>query len=289
VKCEVNNKKLSSILGELLELRTELNDLFKNPTKDHSEEEPNEEWVVHIDRGVAEAQWIANLTNTQFVGPMRGFDNLYVFKSHSPQNITETRRIKRDLSYRQSREQLIWSELQSTKHRQKRDILPFNDPLWKSQWEVNGITNEGSMRIAEAWAEGYTGRGVVVSILDDGVDWNHKDLAENYDHLASYDLNSNDNDPTPTMDEFNKHGTRCAGEVAMVANNSICGIGVAYNSRIGGVRMLDGKINDRLEAEALSILIDHVDIFSSSWGPTDDGQTVEGPGKLASMGLKKRS
>jgi hypothetical protein len=51
--------------------------------------------------------------------------------------------------------------------------------------------------------------------------------------------------------------------------------------------MLDGRVNDRLEAEALSLLVDHVDILSSSWGPTDDGRTVEGPGKLAAMGLQK--
>ena len=32
----------------------------------------------------------------------------------------------------------------------------------------------------------------------------------------------------------NKHGTRCAGEVAAVAFNSFCGVGVAYNASIGG-------------------------------------------------------
>lgn len=31
-----------------------------------------------------------------------------------------------------------------------------------------------------------------------------------------------------------RHGTRCAGEVAAVANNRICGAGVAYNARVGG-------------------------------------------------------
>ena len=32
----------------------------------------------------------------------------------------------------------------------------------------------------------------------------------------------------------NKHGTRCAGEVAAVAFNEYCGVGVAYNASIGG-------------------------------------------------------
>lgn len=31
-----------------------------------------------------------------------------------------------------------------------------------------------------------------------------------------------------------RHGTRCAGEVAAVANNSYCIVGIAYNARIGG-------------------------------------------------------
>ena len=50
--------------------------------------------------------------------------------------------------------------------------------------------------------------------------------------------------------------------------------------------MLDGVVRDSLEANALSYKLDLVDIFSASWGPNDDGRTVEGPGKLASMALQ---
>ena len=38
------------------------------------------------------------------------------------------------------------------------------------------------------------------------------------------------------------HGTRCAGEVAAAANNSVCGVGVAYDARIGGMYYLHTKI-----------------------------------------------
>lgn len=76
----------------------------------------------------------------------------------------------------------------------------------------------------------------------------------------------------------NKHGTRCAGEVAAIAFNDICGVGVAYKSKIGGVRMLDGTVNDAVEAKALGLNPDHIDIYSASWGPEDDGSTVDGPG-----------
>ena len=33
---------------------------------------------------------------------------------------------------------------------------------------------------------------------------------------------------------FNSHGTRCAGEAVAAANNTICGVGVAYNAKVGG-------------------------------------------------------
>lgn len=36
------------------------------------------------------------------------------------------------------------------------------------------------MNVGPAWQKGYTGKGVVVSILDDGIQTNHPDLAQNY-------------------------------------------------------------------------------------------------------------
>ena len=54
--------------------------------------------------------------------------------------------------------------------------------------------------------------------------------------MASYDVNSHDPDPQPRYDlnDSNRHGTRCAGEVAGVANNSLCAVGVAFEANIGG-------------------------------------------------------
>lgn len=37
------------------------------------------------------------------------------------------------------------------------------------------------------------------------------------------------------------HGTRCAGEVAMEANNSYCGVGIAFNAKIGGEERIFGR------------------------------------------------
>ena len=50
---------------------------------------------------------------------------------------------------------------------------------------------------------------------------------------------------------------------------------------IKGVRMLDGDVTDAVEASSLSLNPQHIDLYSSSWGPDDDGRTVDGPAKLA--------
>ncbi len=50
--------------------------------------------------------------------------------------------------------------------------------------------------------------------------------------------------------------------------------------------MLDGTVTDSLEAQSFVFARDVADVVSSSWGPADDGQTVERPGSLASKALE---
>uniref|UniRef100_A0A0K0E7I3 P/Homo B domain-containing protein n=1 Tax=Strongyloides stercoralis TaxID=6248 RepID=A0A0K0E7I3_STRER len=160
--------------------------------------------------------------------------------------------------------------------------LPFTDPLYKEQWYLIGKDGNGyDMNIQEAWLMGYSGKNVTITILDDGIQIDHPDLLNNYDPMASIDVNDGDDNPTPSNNSENKHGTRCAGEVAAVANNNECGVGVAYKSNIGGIRMLDGPFSDAIEAAALSFNQNHIDIYSASWGPADDGKTFDGPGPKA--------
>jgi len=50
--------------------------------------------------------------------------------------------------------------------------------------------------------------------------------------------------------------------------------------------MLAGDVTDVVEAQALGVRPDHVDIYLAAWGPADDGATLEGPGPLASLALE---
>ena len=82
-----------------------------------------------------------------------------------------------------------------------------------------------------------------------------------------------------TFYEFHfSHGTRCAGEVSGARDNGVCGVGVAYDSMVAGIRMLDQPyMTDLIEANSMGHEPNLIDIYSASWGPTDDGRTVDGP------------
>ena len=160
-----------------------------------------------------------------------------------------------------------------------------SDPLFPYQWYLKNTGQNGGkarldLNVEAAWAQGVTGFNVTTAIMDDGVDYMHPDLINNYNAKASYDFSSNDPFPYPryTDDWFNSHGTRCAGEVSAARDNEVCGVGVAYNSMIAGIRMLDQPyMTDLIEANSMGHQPDLIDIYSASWGPTDDGRTVDGP------------
>ncbi|KAJ3640863.1 hypothetical protein Zmor_027398 [Zophobas morio] len=241
-----------------------------------------------------------------------GFENTYVFipveKVHSGY-----RKRGMDLTKRLSEDnRVIWAETQSQKIRTKRDLIdyffrqkiykkplypkgkPFNDELWTQEWYLQDTRSRSDLpkldlNVLPLYKRGITGKGIRISILDDGIEYTHDDLRDNYDPEISFDCNEEDYDPFPRYDhsKFNSHGTRCAGEVAMTANNGKCGVGIAYNSKIGGVKLLDGIVTDRVEGTALGYAHRLVDIYSASWGPNDDGKTVDGPGRLAKEALER--
>ncbi|TRY57783.1 hypothetical protein DNTS_012046 [Danionella cerebrum] len=259
-------------------------------------------WAVRIPGGPGDADSLALKYGFTNFGQIGGLDHHYHFH-HSRVVRRSTFATRGAHSFIHMDPKVEWAQQQLVKKRVKRNVrlepshVHFNDPKWTNMWYIHcsdkSVRCRSEMNILAAWQRGFTGRNVVVSILDDGIERSHPDLAQNYDQLASYDVNGNDYDPTPRYDATNenKHGTRCAGEVAAAANNSHCIVGIAYNARIGGVRMLDGDVTDVVEAKSLGIRPDYIDIYSASWGPDDDGKTVDGPGPLAKqafeLGIKK--
>ncbi|XP_004406658.1 PREDICTED: neuroendocrine convertase 1 [Odobenus rosmarus divergens] len=251
------------------------------------------EWAAEIPGGPEAASAIAKELGYDLLGQIGSLENHYLFKhkNHPRRSRRSALHITKRLS---DDDRVIWAEQQYEKERSKRSVLRdsalnlFNDPMWNQQWYLQDTRMTAALpkldlHVIPVWQKGITGKGVVITVLDDGLEWNHTDIYENYDPEASYDFNDNDHDPFPRYDPTNenKHGTRCAGEIAMQANNHKCGVGVAYNSKVGGIRMLDGIVTDAIEASSIGFNPGHVDIYSASWGPNDDGKTVEGPGRLA--------
>uniref|UniRef100_A0A8W7K8D7 furin n=1 Tax=Anopheles albimanus TaxID=7167 RepID=A0A8W7K8D7_ANOAL len=249
-------------------------------------------WAVHIPDGDHEQLADRVAAEHGFINHGKIFHEHYHFE-HSRVHKRSLSPSKPHQQRLETDERVRWARQQRAKSRQKRDYrpltklpyqLPFqlNDPKWPEMWYLNR-GNGLDMNVIPAWKEGVTGKGVVVTILDDGLESDHPDLEHNYDPQASYDVNSSDNDPMPHYDltDSNRHGTRCAGEVAATANNSKCAVGIAFGARVGGVRMLDGDVTDIVEARSLGYNSQHIDIYSASWGPDDDGKTVDGPGELA--------
>jgi proprotein convertase subtilisin/kexin type 7 len=63
-------------------------------------------------------------------------------------------------------------------------------------------------------------------------------------------------------------------------------VGVAYGAKVSGIRMLDGTVTDILEGKSF-IYKAHINwIYSCSWGPEDDGKTVEAPGYVAKEAME---
>uniref|UniRef100_A0A3B5B2W7 Proprotein convertase subtilisin/kexin type 7 n=1 Tax=Stegastes partitus TaxID=144197 RepID=A0A3B5B2W7_9TELE len=183
---------------------------------------------------------------------------------------------------------VLWYSRDKVLSRSKRSVA-FNDPNYPKQWHLhNDISRGMDINVTGVWERNITGRGVTVVVVDDGVEHTHQDIQPNYSPEGSYDLNSNDPDPMPHPDVHsdNHHGTRCAGEIAAVPNNSFCAVGVAYGSKVAGIRVLDGPLTDSLEAIAFNKHYQVNDIYSCSWGPDDDGHTVDGPHPLGKAALQ---
>ncbi|KAG1080048.1 hypothetical protein G6F42_023491 [Rhizopus arrhizus] len=155
-----------------------------------------------------------------------------------------------------------------------KEALSIQDPGFDRQWHLINREDRGNdVNVTGVWSQGITGKNVVVAILDDGLQMDHPDLKDNYFAKGSYDFNDHTDEPKPRLSD-DTHGTRCAGEIAAVKND-VCGIGVAYDAKVAGIRILSGDITEADEAAALNYAYQENSIYSCSWGPTDSERYQE--------------
>lgn len=170
------------------------------------------------------------------------------------------------------------------------------DPLFDDQWSLRntgqsahaakgGVAGE-DLRMEDTLADGPTGDGVTVAIVDQGLEICHPDLAPNVEAGRSYNFVAGQWHGADARDPFvpslleGDHGTSVAGVVAMAADNGIGGRGVApdadlrgYNllalaqfSHLGGEYDIDARELDALGMSDSNPRSDDVDIFNMSYG-----------------------
>jgi len=132
------------------------------------------------------------------------------------------------------------------------------DPLYNQQWHLQAINVES------VWND-YTGAGVLIGVIDDGVEYTHPDLAANYDTSLDYDARNNDNDAFSSSSS-DAHGTSTSGTIAAVQGNGTGVVGVAYGATITGFRMGFGSAGSTSQIAANLQHALNVDIANNSWG-----------------------
>lgn len=153
------------------------------------------------------------------------------------------------------------------------DALCSYDPLVTQQWGLyNADYDDIDISICGAWSYA-TGRGIKIGILDQGVDINHIDLAQNI-YPLSFDTESG----TSPAKLYDSHGTHCAGIATAVRNNGIQVAGVAPDAKIVSIsNSLASTPNSRLKRADGFVWAykNGVDVISNSWGSSTKHAAIE--------------
>jgi subtilisin-like proprotein convertase family protein len=167
----------------------------------------------------------------------------------------------------------------------ERKLVP-NDTYFSYQWHLRNAGQFGGtidVNIVNVWNT-YRGAGIVIGLLDDGLETAHPDLAPNVNAALSYDFNDGDTNPNPVLAE-DGHGTSCAGIAAARGNNNAGVCGAAFEAKVAGLRLIGGPTTDATDASAFLTNNQAIHIKSSSWGPPNDGADLYGIGPLAEAAL----
>jgi serine protease len=146
--------------------------------------------------------------------------------------------------------------------------VPPDDPRYAAQFYLHNVDIEG------AWGVTLGDPSVSVTVVDNGCDLDHPDLASQFDDDKLHDVVDVDDDPTfAPGEQTNEHGTACAGLIAALTDNNRDIAGACPLCRLGCTRLLagDGELTP-LDADVNAFafaLEDDVDVVSNSWGFVD--------------------
>ncbi len=238
--------------------------------------------LVHLKKGSDPASVAAAVDAAHFrATPLR--EDHYIFQAPSAELALEV------LGKLRANPSVISAEPILARQRVRKS-LP-NDPLFTNQWNLvnHGLSGARAgidLHLTNTWTN-YRGKGVAIGVVDDGIDTSHPDLAAHIDPALGYDWNERDADPTahPLKGDF--HGTECAGAAAAIGDNGVGVAGVAFEATIAGLRLISLASTDVTESEAILFKNEQIHVKSNSWGPEDDGKTLEGPGPLALAALEE--
>ena len=159
--------------------------------------------------------------------------------------------------------------------------LTPNDPYFTSSgtWGQDYYDLWGlyAINASSAW-DTSTGAGIVVAVVDTGIDYNHPDIAANV--VPGWDFVGTDvNNPQQSSDPIDHfgHGTHVAGTIAAVGNNGIGVIGVAWQAKVMPVKGLDdnGSGADSTLAPAIEYAATNgADVINNSWCGAGSSQTM---------------
>ncbi|MBT4290599.1 MAG: S8 family serine peptidase [Deltaproteobacteria bacterium] len=125
---------------------------------------------------------------------------------------------------------------------------------------------------ATTYNGGNKGDGVIVAVVDTGMELGHEDLSPNVISGGSWDYLYSDTNPTNNEDDDGDHGTSVAGLIA-AADNSLGGRGVAAEAELKGFNFLQtqGTTNyiNAIGGSISSPNSSDVDIFNLSFGYTN--------------------
>lgn len=145
----------------------------------------------------------------------------------------------------------------------------YKAPPHPLQWhlaktKIKGKVVDNHVNIQNAWTI-TKGKGIVVAIIDDGVDINHPEFSGRIVH--PFDATENNEDPRPKTPD-DSHGTACAG-MACAAGLKNGASGTAPEAKLMPIRLRSG-LGSMSEANAFTWAADHgADVISCSWGPAD--------------------